>query len=97
MEEPFSEATLPPSSLHQTSKAGWPHGDKVWLPLPSQNGYLRVRFPHVAGSQSALTRPRRWRRSKQVTSKSSSKVGCIKLATRPMEELTDFEMGGLGM
>ena len=77
MEEPFKEAILL-SSPHQTSKAGWPHGDEVWLPLPSQNGYLRVRFPHAAGSHSALARP--WRRSKEEATSLRRVRPCIELA-----------------
>jgi hypothetical protein len=79
MEEPFTEAT-PPLSLHQTSNDGWPK-DEVWLlPLtPSQNGYLSVRLPHVAGSQSACAR---WRRRSKQEAKSGriGKAGCIVLA-----------------
>ena len=76
MEEPFKEATRP-SSPHQTSKPGWPQGEGGWLLvlLPSQNGYLRVRFPHAAGSQSALAWSWRRRRSQEAKSGRNSKVG----------------------
>lgn len=74
MAEPFKEATLP-SSLHQTWNAGWPQGDEDWLMPPSQNGYLTVRLPHVAGSQSA--RARSWNRSKKTKSRGSIEAGCM--------------------
>jgi hypothetical protein len=62
--------------LHHTWNAGWPQGDDVWLAPPSQNGYLTVRFPHVAGSQSACAVS--WKLSKEATSgMSNSRVGGI--------------------
>ncbi|BAS70269.1 Os01g0136502 [Oryza sativa Japonica Group] len=80
--EPLNDATPP---LHHTSKAGWPQEARAddgddwldWLKLgpPSQNGYLTVRLPHVAGSHSARAR---WhRRSKEAKSGKHNKVGCI--------------------
>ncbi|KAB8079859.1 hypothetical protein EE612_000135 [Oryza sativa] len=74
--EPLNDATPP---VHHTSKAGWPQeiadDDRLRSGPPTQNGYLTVRLPHVAGSHSARAG---WhRRSKEAKSGKHNKVGCI--------------------
>ncbi|BAS70293.1 Os01g0138232 [Oryza sativa Japonica Group] len=76
--EPLNDAT--PSRLHHNSKDGWPQAamandDRLRSGPLSQNGYLMVRSPHVAGSQTACA----WwhRRSNVAKSGKNSNFGFI--------------------